>query len=290
MKPKTGRRLTDVVRKLLILFCVFLIVFPIYWMFLTSIRPLQESISVPPRVLPDPATVTLKHYQRILSGRIAALDVSYGLPTFFVNSLIVGAMTTLISVALSTLAGYALVRLRFAGWRIVSHLIMVCYLIPGIALMLPMFVLAVRLGLNNSLTGLILVQAAGNLPLSIWMLKAYFKSLPEEVDEAAIIDGCGWLRVVMRIVVPMAKPGIMVVCFYSFLGSWNAFALPSVMINDDRLRTVTLGLAMYFHQDLRSSWGEMMAAAVITLVPIFAMFVYFQRYIVGGLTLGAVKG
>jgi len=290
MSPKGIRRLTDLTRKSLVVLCVLLIVFPIYWMFLTSIRPLQESISVPPRVLPDPSTVTLKHYQRILSGRIAALDVSYGLPTFFMNSLIVGAMTTVLSAALSTFAGYALVRLRFAGWRLISHLIMICYLIPGIALMVPVFVLAVQLHLNNSLTGLILVQAAGNLPLSIWMLKAYFKALPEEVDEAAIIDGCGWLRVVTRIIIPIAKPGIMVVCFYSFLGSWNAFALPSVMINDDKFRTVTLGLAMYLHQDLRSSWGEMMAAAVITLVPIFAMFVYFQRYIVGGLTLGAVKG
>ena len=153
MTPGVVRGMTEAVRKLLIVICVLLIVFPIYWMILTSIRPLDESIAVPPRVLPDPATVTLKHYQRILSGRIAALDVSYGLPTFFLNSLIVGAATTLLSVALSTLAGYALVRLRFAGWRIISHLIMACYLVPGIALMLPVFVLAVRLGLNNSLTG-----------------------------------------------------------------------------------------------------------------------------------------
>ena len=277
-------------RILLSVLVVFTVIFPIYWLILTSLRPIGETLSYPPNFLPDFHTVTLRHYLTVLSGKIGSSTNQYGLPTFFLNSVFVSTSTAAISIFISLFAGYSLVRVPFKGSRIFSHLILFCYLIPGIGLLIPMFTLAVNMRLNNSLQGLVLFQTATSLPLGIWFAKAFIKGLPLSVEESARLDGCNGMQIIMKIVLPLAVPGLVVVGFNTFLASWNDYVLPSILIDEERFKPLMVGLYLYFNQNIGVVWGEMMSAAFVAMVPIFFVFFYFQKYIVGGLSAGAVKG
>ena len=284
------KRFSRAMRVLLALFVVLLVIFPIYWIILTSLRPISETLSYPPNLLPHFSTLTLKHYATVLSGKIGSSTNQYGLPTFFTNSLIVSSSTTVITVFVSLFAAYSLVRVQFRGSRLISHMILVCYLIPGIGLLIPMFTLAVNMRLNNSLHGLVLFQSATCLPLGIWFAKAFLKGIPISVEESAKLDGCNGMQIIMKIVLPLALPGLVVVGFNSFLASWNDYVLPSILIDEERYKPLMVGLYLYFNQNIGLVWGEMMAAAFVALAPIFTVFFYFQKYIIGGLSAGAVKG
>lgn len=277
-------------RILLSLLLVALIVFPIYWMLLTSFRPVTESLSNPPNFLLDLKTATLKSYKTVLSGKIGSATNAYGFPTFFMNSVVVSCVTTFVTIFVSLMAAYSLVRYNNVFSRMLSHILLVCYLIPTIALLIPMFVMAVRLKLNNSLTGLTIFEIAGALPLGIWLAKAYVKGLPLELEEAATIDGCSRMQVIFKVVLPISVPGLVVVGFNTFLTSWNSYVLPNVLIDQDRYKPMMSGLYLYFNQNIGIVWGEMMAASILSMLPVFFIFFYFQKYIVGGITAGAVKG
>lgn len=269
---------------------VLIIIFPIYWIILTSVRPVDEILTYPPQFVPNLKTASLSHYQTVLSGKMGSSTNEYGLPTFFLNSVIISVVTTAATVFISLFSAYSLVRVNFRGRKLVSHLILFCYLIPGIALMIPMFSIAVDLKLNNTLTGVILFQIAMNLPLGIWFAKAFIQGIPESLEEAAKLDGCGRLQVIFRIMLPLAVPGLVVVGFNTFLASWNDYLLPSIMIDKEGLKPLMVGLYIYFNQNIGIIWGEAMASAVVTMIPVFFVFFYFQKYIVGGLSMGAVKG
>ncbi len=287
MTAKTVKRIVRIVFSVLVV-CV--VIFPIYWLVLTSVRPIDETLSYPPNFLPNFSTVTLKHYATVLSGRIGSSTNQYGLPTFFLNSVIVSTATSAITIFISLFAAYSLVRIPFKGSRLFSHLILFCYLIPGIGLLIPMFTMAVNMKLNNTLQGLILFQTATCLPLGIWFAKAFIKGLPLSVEESARLDGCNGMQIILKIVLPLAVPGLVVVGFNTFLASWNDYVLPSILIDEERYKPLMVGLYLYFNQNIGVVWGEMMSAAFVAMVPIFFVFFYFQKYIVGGLSAGAVKG
>lgn len=287
MIVKTARR---TLRQLLSALVVLLVIFPIYWLILTSLRPINETLSYPPNFFPNFDTITLRHYATVLSGKIGSSTNQYGLPTFFLNSVIVSAATSAITIFVSLFAAYSLVRIPFKGSRIFSHLILFCYLIPGIGLLIPMFTLAVGMGVNNTLQGLVLFQTATSLPLGIWFAKAFIKGLPLSVEESAKLDGCNGMQIIFKIVLPLAVPGLVVVGFNTFLASWNDYVLPSILIDEERFKPLMVGLYLYFNQNIGVVWGEMMSAAFVAMVPIFFVFFYFQKYIVGGLSAGAVKG
>lgn len=284
------KRIRRFVRIVFAWLAVAVIIFPIYWIALTSIRPIEEILTYPPKFLPNPRTVTLKYYKTVLSGKIGSSTNQYGLPTFFLNSVFITGITTAAVIFLSLLAGYSLVRVPFRGRKLVSHLILLCYLIPSIALMIPMFSMAVKLKLNNTLHGVILFQIAMNLPLGIWFTKAFITGIPESLEESAKLDGCSRLQVISRIILPLSVPGLVVVGFNTFLSSWNDYLLPSVLIDQERLKPLMVGLYIYFNQNIGVIWGEVMAAAIIAMIPVFFVFFYFQKYIVGGISMGAVKG
>ena len=287
MRQKKIKRMIRIVASCLV---VLLIIFPIYWIAVTSVRPVDEILTYPPELLPDLKTASLQHYKTVLSGKMGSSTNRYGLPTFFMNSVIISVTTTAVTIILSLLAAYSLVRIPFKGRNVVQHLILVCYLIPGIALMIPMFSIAVKFKLNNTIQGVILFQIAMNLPLGIWFAKAFIKGIPESLDESAKLDGCSRLQVIWKIILPLAVPGLVVVGFNTFLSSWNDYLLPSILIDLERLKPLMVGLYIYFNQNIGIVWGEVMAAAVIAMVPVFFIFFYFQKYIVGGLAVGAVKG
>lgn len=269
---------------------VMIILFPIYWILLTSVRPVDEILAYPPKFLPDLTTASTRHYATVLSGKMGSSTNQYGLPTFFLNSVILSVTTTAVTVFISLFTAYGLVRVRFRGRNLASHLILLCYLVPGIALMIPMFTIAVQLRLNNTLAGVILFQIAMNLPLGIWFVKAFIQGIPESLEEASRLDGCNRIQVIQKIILPLAVPGLVVVGFNTFLSSWNDYLLPSILIDKEGLKPLMVGLYIYFNQNIGIIWGEAMASAVITMIPVFFIFFYFQKYIVGGLSMGAVKG
>ncbi len=285
-KKKLGRMIRITVSWIV----VMIILFPIYWILLTSVRPVDEILAYPPKFLPDLTTASTRHYVTVLSGKMGSSTNQYGLPTFFLNSVILSVTTTAVTVFISLFTAYGLVRVRFRGRNLASHLILLCYLVPGIALMIPMFTIAVQLRLNNTLAGVILFQIAMNLPLGIWFAKAFIQGIPESLEEASRLDGCNRIQVIQKIILPLAVPGLVVVGFNTFLSSWNDYLLPSILIDKEGLKPLMVGLYIYFNQNIGIIWGEAMASAVITMIPVFFIFFYFQKYIVGGLSMGAVKG
>ena len=285
-KKKLGRMIRITVSWIV----VMIILFPIYWILLTSVRPVDEILAYPPKFLPDLTTASTRHYATVLSGKMGSSTNQYGLPTFFLNSVILSVTTTAVTVFISLFTAYGLVRVRFRGRNLASHLILLCYLVPGIALMIPMFTIAVQLRLNNTLAGVILFQIAMNLPLGIWFAKAFIQGIPESLEEASRLDGCNRIQVIQKIILPLAVPGLVVVGFNTFLPSWNDYLLPSILIDKEGLKPLMVGLYIYFNQNIGIIWGEAMASAVITMIPVFFIFFYFQKYIVGGLSMGAVKG
>ncbi len=287
---KIQKTLFKTIRILASLMFVVIVIFPIYWMFLTSFRPVTESLSNPPNFFLNPSTATLGHYQTVLSGKIGSSTNAYGFPTFFFNSVIISTITTFVVILVGMLAAYSIVRYSNRFSRLLSHVLLICYLIPTIGLLIPMFVMAVDLKLNNSLVGLIIFETAGGLPLGIWFAKAYIKGLPVDVEEAATIDGCSRMQVIWKVVLPMSVPGLVVVGFNTFLASWNSYVLPNVLIDVEKYKPMMSGLYLYFNQNIGIVWGEMMAASFLSMLPVFFVFFYFQKYIVGGVTAGAVKG
>ncbi|WP_371496157.1 carbohydrate ABC transporter permease [Kitasatospora sp. NBC_00374] len=255
---------------------------PVLVMLSSSLKPLQD-VQGPFRWIPS--TLTFRPY----------LDIWKTVPLgrYFVNSLIVAGGATLCSVLIAILAGYAVSRYRFRGRRLFTVTVLSTQMFPGILFLLPLFLLFVNIGNSTGLAlygsrgGLILTYLTFSLPFSIWMLVGYFDSIPRDLDEAAAVDGCGPLRTLVRIVIPAAVPGIVAVAVYAFMTAWGEVLFASVMTNDET-RTLAVGLQGYATQT-DVYWNQVMAASLVVSVPVVAGFLLLQRYLVAGLTAGAVK-
>ncbi len=268
-------------RVFLTLLTVFVAV-PVYVMLSSSLKPLQD-VSGEFRWLPG--DLTLSPYVDIWS--------TVPLGRYFVNSLIVAGAATVCSVVIAVFAAYAVSRYEFRGKRVFTVTVLSTQMFPGILFLLPLFLLYVNIGnatgvaLFGSRGGLILTYLTFSLPFSIWMLIGYFASVPRELDEAALVDGCGPLGALLRVVVPAAVPGIVAVTVYAFMTAWSEVLFASVMTNDTT-RTLAVGLQAYSTQN-EVYWNQIMAASLVVSVPVVAGFLLLQRYLVAGLTAGAVK-
>ncbi|MEU3190170.1 carbohydrate ABC transporter permease [Streptomyces sp. NPDC006992] len=255
---------------------------PLYVMVSSSLKPLEE-VSGAFRWIP--AELTLQPYRDIWR--------TVPLGRYFLNSLIVSASATACSVAVAVFAAYAVSRYRFRGRQIFTVTVLSTQMFPGILFLLPLFLLFVNVGnatglaLYGSRGALILTYMTFTLPLSIWMLAGYFASIPRDLDEAALVDGCGPLGALFRVLIPAAVPGIIAVTVYSFMTAWGEVLFASVMTND-ATRTLSIGLQGYATQT-EVYWNQVMAASLVVSVPVVAGFLLLQRYLVAGLTAGAVK-
>ncbi|WP_269856427.1 carbohydrate ABC transporter permease [Streptomyces sp. RPT161] len=255
---------------------------PVYVMLSSSLKPLAE---VQDAFHWLPGRLTLRPY----------VDIWHTVPLahYFVNSLIVAASSTVVSVLVAVFAAYGVSRFRFRGRRLFTVTVLSTQMFPGILFLLPLFLIFVDIGnatgvaLYGSRGGLVLTYLTFSLPFSIWMLVGYFDSIPRELDEAALTDGCGPLGALLRVVVPAAVPGIVAVGVYAFMTAWGEVLFASVMTNDTT-RTLAVGLQGYASQT-DVYWNQVMAAALVVSVPVVAGFLLLQRYLVAGLTAGAVK-
>ena len=254
-------------------------VFPFAWMALSSVKTLGELYTVPPVWLPE--TPTLENYKKVLFAS--------NVPRYFLNSTVISLGATAIALVLAIFASYGFARFHFRGKAAYQAFILVGQLLPTAAIIVPLFVTLRWLGLVNTYLGLILVYMILTLPLSVWMLTSYFKAIPVELEEAAIIDGASRLGVLFRITLPLSLPGIVAIVVYAFVTTWNEFIFALVLAQDARVKTLPIGIAE-FTTEFNTDWGAVMAASLIMTLPIAILFFAMQRLFIGGLTAGALKG
>jgi multiple sugar transport system permease protein len=275
----TSRRLVKGVGNLLLLLMLLWTAIPFYWMVATSLKPSKEIYGYDATLIPQ--NPTLANYATIL------WDTPYML--FLRNSVTVAVASTLLSIIAATLGAYAIARLNFPGRALMARGLVVTYLVPGSLLFIPLFALFSALHLTDSLTGLTLAYLGADVPFCTWLLLGYFRSVPVELEEAALVDGCNRISALIRIVLPLALPAIVVVIFFSFTRAWNEFLYAHVFTSTNQARTITTGLANFMNEDV-FFWGPLMASTIISAILPVAMFLILQRGVVQGLTLGGVKG
>lgn len=254
--------------------------FPFLWMMRTALTSQSEAFSLRPTIFGG--NWTFDNIERVIS--------SPAIPflTQFRNSLIVSTGTTALVVVAGTWGAYALARFRFRGRQAFGLSLLLIQLFPGILLIIPLFVVLANLRLTDNLFGLVLSYSTLQLPFAVWLLRGYFVSLPQEVEDAARVDGSGYLGVLFRIVLPTAAPGIAAAATLAFVNSWNEFLFAYVLINDAGKRVLAVGLSAYIDQ-FSIDYSGLFAMATLTTLPVVLVFMLFQRYLVGGLAAGAVK-
>jgi multiple sugar transport system permease protein len=274
----TGRAKLAVAYTVLVLLAV-LVLFPFYWMTITSFKSEDQMRSLVSMFWPRP--LVTENYSQLLSK--TDFVAWYG------NSATVALSSTLLATAVGTIGAYALARLRFLGRSFLASATLITYLVPPSILFIPLYAQMRNLGLANSLAGLIAAYPSFTVPFVTWLLMGYFESIPEELEEAAMIDGATRFGAFARVVLPLAAPGVLAAALYAFTQAWNEFLYALVFITDGRLRTLPVGLASFITGDVYG-WGYLMAGAVLTTLPVIAAYIYLQKYMVEGLTAGSVKG
>ena len=272
-----------VVKKLLVYVALLVLtvtlLFPFFWMISTSFKPATDIFSKAPTLIPS--DITLEHY------RVLWTETQF--PVFFKNSTIIALSTTFLTLGVGTFFAYGLSRFQFKGRRSFITLLFLSQMFPLVLLIIPIYLVFIHLELVNTHLSLVVSYCTFALPFSTLMLKSYFDGLPSELEEAALMDGCGLFGAIFRIVLPLSAPGIAAVGAFVFILAWQEFTFALTLTNTNEMRTLPVGISMMvgFRKVL---WGQLMAASVMITLPVTVLFVYFQKYFVSGMTMGSVKG
>ena len=261
-----------------LLLIILIFFFRFFWIITSSFKSPEEIIATSTTIIPR--SFTLEHYNKILFNS-----------DFFIylkNSLIVSFSSMIISIILSVSAAYGLHKLKFYGNKFVEYSLLVTYAFPGVILLVPIYLLFAKVNLLNSYFALIVVNVLFATPFAVWMLKAFFKLIPKEIEEAAYIDGASRYIVISRIIVPLAAPGIASVAIFCFIISWTEYLFASILISGDNLKTLPVGLAGIVGQ-YQIDWGFLLSGAVLASLPVIILFLFIGKYFVSGLTEGAIK-
>lgn len=283
----TGRKPSPLVRLAIHVGLVVVLVAVLYPVLLVVKKAFEPGSSFALSPSPIPSELTLDNFRQLLGQ--SGSDGSLAFLRYAGNSAIAALLTTVVGIALSCTAAYALSRFRFTGRKVGLASFLAVQMFPSTLLIMPLYVLLDRLGLLSSLVGLILVYATTAIPFCVWTLKGYFDSLPRELEEAARIDGASSVTVFFKVVLPLAKPGLAVTALFSFMTAWNEFILASTFLTSETTYTLPVLLKSTVGEH-SAQWGLFAAGAVLTSIPVMALFYFLQRYLVGGLTAGSVKG
>lgn len=280
-KYKLIKAFSKIITYLVLIVILTFAFFPIFWMISTSFKPNYEAFRVPPRWIPVP--FTLESYIKQITDR-------GGFLVFFRNGLIVSASVTIITIILAVLSGYSFSRFRFSGKRAIFLLILATQMFPNVIIVISLYVMYRKLGLLNTYPGLILSLTTFSLPFSIWMIKGFCDTIPKEIEEAAYVDGSSKIGTLTRIVVPIISPGIVAVALFSFLVAWNnlLFSLTLSLRND--MLTIPPGFLLTYVGEFQYRWSDMCAGSTLVTIPVIIVFIFFQKYLVAGLTAGSIKG
>jgi multiple sugar transport system permease protein len=260
--------------------------FPFVWILLTSLKSSADIISVPPKFVFTP---TINNYAALVIGEQHGQYASArpDFPRFFLNSVIVSFGAVALSIAAGVPAAYALARFTFPFKNVLAFLFMSFRFVPFIAFVIPLYILYHTLGLYNTHLGLILAYQLISLPFTVWMLRSFFMEIPLEIQEAAKIDGCSGIGVLIRIILPLSAPGIAVTVILGFMFCWNAFNFP-LMLAGRQTFPVTVGAIQFISYE-QVLWGQMAAASIVAVMPQLILSLLVQKYIVRGLTMGAAR-
>ncbi len=263
----------------LVILVVAITFFPIYWMILSVIRPTEYSTVYPPKFYPQ--SISLAPFRQIFTG--------YDIGRWLINSAIVSSIATVICLVLSVLGAYTISMLRWKGRTLFAAFLLVTQMLPETLIIVPVFRLFTDLGLRENLIAVAAIDAAFILPIGVWVLKNLFDTVPHEVREAALVDGAGPIRVLIQIVLPMTLPGLVAVGVVAFFYAWNEFLFAQTMITKNNLKPASAGLASMITM-LDTPIERLLAAGLIFAIPPVIFYIFMQRYIVAGISAGAVKG
>ncbi|WP_369017955.1 carbohydrate ABC transporter permease [Thermatribacter velox] len=263
----------------IVVFLLLILLFPFFVMVSTAFKPLEEVYANPPHWIPR--EVRLQNFVDIWS--------KYPLGAYFRNSFIIAAGTTLLNMALCIPAAYAAARINFRSKSLVMYLFLVVQMFSPVIVIISLFKIISSLGLLDNLFALVLTNGVFTLAFSIWLLSGYFRSIPKEIEEASLIDGCSRLQSVVRVLLPVAMPGLVTTIIYTFITAWNEFMFALTFITSMEKRPLTLGLYNFIGR-WTVQWHYLMAAALLALLPVVFLFLFIEKELVQGLAGGAIKG
>jgi multiple sugar transport system permease protein len=252
---------------------------PIYWTIKVSVTP--EDLLYSEGIRLWPSRMTLANYVSVLQAS--------DFPRYFLNSIIVSVTTSVIVTAVASFAGYALSRFRFRGKAAVSLVLLLTQTFPLVMVIPPIYRIMGELGLTNSLVGLIIIYTAFNIAFATFLMQSFFDGVPKDLEEAAMIDGCTRFMALRRVILPLTLPGMGATVAFVFTAAWSELLFGLMLINSESKKTFSVGLLTFIGK-FAVDWGQMMAASVLALIPVCLFFLFLQRYLVTGLTAGAVKG
>lgn len=276
-------RVGRILKWVFIIFFVITTAFPFYWMLNLSIRPIGDVLQNPTRLIPTGQQLAnfWESYRAVL--------VDFHFATYIGNSLVVSLITVSLTLLLAIPGAYAVTRLDFRHKSLMSWGILLVYMFPAIVIGIPLFVIYSQLGIRGSLPGIIIVYMSGTLPVALYMLRSYFQTLPAELEEAALIDGCSRLSTIWRVVLPLSVPAVASVALYTFMIAWNEILFAILFLTETPTSwTLPLGLRQLDTQEVPRTY--LMAGSVIITIPVIVLFFFFERFLTRGLTAGAVKG
>lgn len=263
----------------IILVITLFIDFPVIFVIINSFKSTSEIMVSSNSLIP-------KHFT---AGNYISMFSNTKMPAFIINSFVVTAVGTSVSILVSALAGFVISRFSFVFVRGYSRFLLMLQMFPLILSLIPLFILFKKVGISNTYFSVIIIYVSMNLPFATWMFKGFFDSIPKELEQAAWIDGCSKIQTFMKIVLPISGPGIIAVAIYSFLLCWNEYMIANIFLRKNELMTIPVGIQMYIQQ-FSTDWGGMFAGATTAMIPAFIIFVFFQRYIVAGVAAGSIKG
>ena len=272
------KKIIGFIEYFILVFCSLLVIIPILWMVSTAFKSEPETIKIPPNWIPKQPTGA--SFRRLWS--------EYPFLLYFRNSGIIVFGSMILSTIAASFAGYGVTRFRFKGKQAFLTFTLTTQMFPSIMLLIPYYKVLSVYNLNNTLLGMILVYVSFTIPFCSWMMTGFFKTIPLELDEAAIIDGCSRFTIFYRIILPLTLPGIAATAIYSFNTGWNEYLFAQVLINDPSLKTVPVGIAELNGQ-YKILWNDMMMASLISSIPLVIVFLFFQKSFISGMTAGAVK-
>ncbi|MCD9021916.1 carbohydrate ABC transporter permease [Cohnella silvisoli] len=268
-----------IVRFVVLLGYLLMVLAPFYWLFITSLKPKLDILTT--NIQYWPKHITFDNY-------IYLFETS-NFHIFFKNSIILSLATGLFGTCLAVLGGYAMARFKFRGHKLVIYGLLLTQLIPGVLVLVPTIIMYSKLGLTNTMGGLILFYTVGTIPFSLILMRSFFDRIPMDLEEAALIDGCNKMQSLFKIILPLMLPGVIATFIFAFVGAWNDLLGAVMIISSDSLKTIPVGLNMFIH-NYDIDWGVMTAGGIAATVPSLIMFAFMQRFVVNGLTDGAVKG
>ncbi len=253
--------------------------FPFFWMISTSFKPLREIFVSPPYFLPK--DFTLANFDRLFEQTRFLI--------YFKNSLFVSTSAVLLTMAIASAGAYSLTRFKFYGREKIASLILFTYMFAPIMIVIPFYVLIKKIGIANTHLALIMAYTAFCLPFSLWLLRAFFQSIPLVLEEAALVDGATRFRAVVHVILPLALPGIIATAIFTFILAWNDYIFVRILITSDNLKTLSVGIADLYNATV-IDWGMIMSGGMLITIPVLVCFIFIQRYLIAGWGAGAVKG